>query len=460
MLRLLLLILFLIKINIAHTQNESTISYEEFIEQVRANHPVARQASLQEAFASARRLRARGGFDPQIYSDWDEKYFDSKHYFQIFQTQVKVPLQYGLTVSGAYERNEGVFLNPERTTDDFGLWALGIEANLWQGLLFDERRAGLRQAEIYNFQTENKRVELLNSLLFNAASTFVEWQEKEGVQRVLEEGLELANTYFEATKASYENGEKPAIDTLEAALIVQDRLNALQQNQIGLEKSRQVVLQYLWEDERPARNLNGRPDSLQMNRFIFDESQNTDTIIDNYPKIREKQLKQAALQIDERLKREKTKPKIKLKYQPLLATGAENIVPTYTINDYKWGVSFSMPMFRRQARAELEENQLKQEALGLEIESEQAALRAKINFNRTQRIQLLALMDLLRSNVDNYFRLLQGEQERFQFGESSVFILNKRQEKYLEAQIKLIKLEAIYQQTILEFLFFTNGFSN
>lgn len=447
-------------LNLKAQEQGDTLRFEPYLDLVKKNHPLAKQAGLQSAFAAARRKKAKGAFDPTIRSNWDEKYFDSKHYFQIFETQIEVPLQYGLKVNGAYERNEGVFLNPENKTDAYGLWALGIEANLGQGLLFDQRRAGLKLADIQQAQFENTRVQIINTLLFNAALSFIDWQEKSAIQKILKEGLTLANVYFEATKAAFENGEKPAIDTLEAMLVVQDRNNDIQQNAISLSKNEQLVRQYLWENGKNVVTLNQEAAQLQTASFNQSVPPNTNDMIASFPKIKEKQLKQTSYQVEEKLKKEKLKPKVKLKYQPLLATSDSNIVPSYSINDYKWGISFGMPLLRRVAKADLEENRLKQEALNYEIKTIQAELRAKIDFNKEQQRQLVNLLVLQRSNTSNYRLLLEGEQERFKFGESSVFLLNKRQEKYLAAQIKYIKLLAVLKKSEMELIYLSNGFDN
>ena len=48
----------------------------------------------------------------------------------------------------------------------------------------------------------------------------------------------------------------------------------------------------------------------------------------------------------------------------------------------------------------------------------------------------------------NYARLLEAENEKFRIGESSIFLLNSREQKLLEAQLKLIKLQADYRKTL------------
>ncbi|WP_221393492.1 hypothetical protein [Dyadobacter sp. NIV53] len=50
-------------------------------------------------------------------------------------------------------------------------------------------------------------------------------------------------------------------------------------------------------------------------------------------------------------------------------------------------------------------------------------------------------------NYDNYQKLVQAEQIRFANGESSLFLINSRENKALEAREKLIELKTKYFQT-------------
>ena len=54
-----------------------------------------------------------------------------------------------------------------------------------------------------------------------------------------------------------------------------------------------------------------------------------------------------------------------------------------------------------------------------------------------------------RSAVKNYQDLLTAENEKFRFGESSIFLLNSREQKLIDAQLKLVKLLSLYQKNRL-----------
>ena len=435
------------------------LTYTAFIENVLEHHPVARQADLQKDFAQAQWLSARGQFDPILSSGWNDKYFGDKHYYRIFNAGFQIPTWYGLAVQGAYENTSGVFLNPENTTSNNGLWSLGIEANLLQGLLIDERRTALRQARVYEQATDNERRRLLNNLLYEASQVYIRWQAVYFVRQTIDKSIALAGEYFEATRQSYLVGDKPAIDTLEAFLILQDRRMLRQENEMETIKARQELENFLWYQQQPLELQAGaRPGN------IFDDNTGIATAlalpayIDNHPDLLEKQYKKAQYEIEEKLKRDKLKPKLKVKYNPLFATANNSLRPEYSINNYKWGFNFSMPLLLRSERGSLEKTRLSITETDFSIQEKRNSLQNKVDANRQIQGVLNEQVALQQQNVRNYLALLDAEREKFAIGESSVFLLNKRSEKYLETQIKLIELRAKQQLVGMDYLFLTGTF--
>ena len=62
-------------------QSDTTVlTFLEYLEVVREEHPVAKQASLLLENAAAELLTAKGNFDPKLSSDYSQKRFDRKNY--------------------------------------------------------------------------------------------------------------------------------------------------------------------------------------------------------------------------------------------------------------------------------------------------------------------------------------------------------------------------------------------
>ena len=114
-------------------------------------------------------------------------------------------------------------------------------------------------------------------------------------------------------------------------------------------------------------------------------------------------------------------------------------------DNYKWGISFSTSTLFRAERGELELTKIKIENTNLLRDQKALELQNKLRLTFNEIDNLLIQLDLYTKTVDNYRQLLALENSRFQLGESSLFLVNSREVKLIEAQIKLAKLQAEYQ---------------
>lgn len=446
---------------IIYAQSTDTIfSYKEYLGNIFQYHPVAKKADLKLQSAQAEMLEAKGNLDPEVYSDWSQKNFDDKLYYRQYRAKLKLPTRLGIDVVGGYENTEGVYLNPENKTDDLGLWHLGLEVNVLQGLFVNERKTALQQAEVFQRLAKNERQIILNDLVYNATVAYFIWQQYTHFDEVFTENVSIAETYFENTKQSFLNGEKTAMDTLEAYISYQDAKANKQNNELSLIKSRQLVENYLWFNDQPiALQKNTRPEHYE-NELLSSVKEYENTDLDAHPVILASVNKLSFIEIEQKLKREKLKPKLKVKYNPLLATSQNDLAPIFSTSDYKWGFDFSMPLFLRSERAAIQKGEVKILETKLDIQNKSNELRNKIENSWERQLLLREQIILLADNVESYKRLLDGENMKFNFGESSVFLLNKRQEKYINGQIKLIKTHIKQQIELLNFLYFSNQLIN
>lgn len=96
---------------------QEILAVDLFWQQVKANHPVARQAALLQEQAAQELRYARGGFDPKLYASQEEKVFGGKNYYRYGQGGVKIPTAWGIALKAEYDWTDpnGEYLNPDRT---------------------------------------------------------------------------------------------------------------------------------------------------------------------------------------------------------------------------------------------------------------------------------------------------------------------------------------------------------
>lgn len=436
--------------------DEEVLSYKEFIYNVISEHPLAKSAQLKEKVAKAQLLGAKGGFDPKLTSSIDEKNFDSKQYYQHFTSKISIPTPIGINVTGGFDVNSGYYLSQEYNTPTKGLWNAGLEIDVLQGLLTNQRRTDLKNAKIYQEIAKNKQYQLLNELVYNASKAYADWQQYSKAYSFLQNNIKLSYLYLDNVKSALISGEKTAIDTLEARVYLQNNLtNLAKYKQLLLEK-RLKVENYMWLDDNA---IGLKKEIAPENEMTFHNSEDIKLInnLDSIPIIAEKLAKREQLVLDQKLNKEKLKPKLKLKYNYLFGTDRVAFDPTFDPEDYKWSASLSVPIFFRKERGKIKLGQYKIDDLDYEISNKKQEIQNKILANKQNQQALAYQVDLLSKNIKGYERLLDAETQRFEFGESSLFLINKRQEKLIESELKFLSSQNNLITNYLDYLLLTNN---
>jgi outer membrane protein TolC len=273
---------------------------------------------------------------------------------------------------------------------------------------------------------------------------------------ILSENIGIAHTYYMNTRSAFNMGEKTAMDTLEAGISYQEAISLFNKNELYLIKARQKVENYLWFNAQPLSLLAEiRPEDYES---LYKDGVATldSTLLSNHPRILSAIGKLSLKEIEQRLKREKLKPKLKVKYNALLTTSDNAHIHQFDLSNYKMGIGFSMPLFLRSERAGVKKGKLKIQELELDLMYKKRELFNKAEASWQQQAVLKDQITIYQQNVMNYRRLLEGESEKFKFGESSVFLLNKRQEKYIGGKLKLTEAYVSYHLEVLNYLLLSN----
>lgn len=441
-------LLFLLIATLLKAQVPALLSREAFVRIVLENHPMARQAALRPQLGEATVRSARGGFDPIARAAYDEKAFDDKNYFQLFDAGLNVPTWYGVELFAGFQENGGERLNPQCTTPDDGLIKVGGQVSLGQGLFIDQRRATLRKAQAYLLATQAEQEQLLNDLLLQALNDHTDWVAAYQALQVSNTAVELANIRLDAVRGSWRGGDRPAIDTLEAFLQAQDRLMRQQQAGLAFRNAGLRLGNHLWDaSQRPLElqyNVVPEPtDLISPVRFQLPDTA-IDHALTNHPLLTQVGARIDQLDIDRRLRSEYLKPELDLKYQWLGDGGAMYNEPGVDLlgQGYQFGVGFSIPLFLRRERGELSLAELRLTDANLGLERDRLRIRNRIA-ERANDINVFTDQVRLGSEmVVNNERLLSGEDQRFQAGESSLFLVNAREVPLIDTRIRQVDLEA------------------
>lgn len=428
------------------------LTLQEYQQLILANHPVASQAALLTEQARQELRMARGLLDPVIASKFSRKEYGGKDYYSLWNSTLRVPLWFGPELRAGFEKNTGQFLNPENSTPAEGLSYAGISVPLAQGLLIDERRATILQAKLMQGIAEAERVKLINKLLLQATKDYWEWLLQYRTVQLYQEALELTDFRLRAVRARVTEGDLAAIDTVEALMALQDRNVLLQQAQLELQNARLQVALHLWaENQVPLELQTGTVPVLlgaEVNAVTQEELQALLTAARiNHPELEKLILKGEQLEVERRFAANKLLPKLNAEYNVLqrdFYLQPDVVEQDHLQGNYKMGLSLNFPLFLREARGKLQLTKAKQSINSLELiqQTREVANTVQAVYNELQALQ--EQIQLQEQMVANALALRNGEQIRFESGESSLFLINSREVKFLEAQLKLYALRTKY----------------
>lgn len=426
-------------------QDTLVMDFKEYLGYVKKYHPVAKQANLVLNSAEAYLLKARGGFDPKIEVDYNQKEFKSTEYYDILNATFKIPTWFGIELKGNFEQNEGVYLNPERTVPNDGLYSAGISVPVAQGLLINDRMATLKKAKAYKKQSLADRDLLINNILYDASLAYFNWLQAYQENLLYQDFLDNALQRFQGIKKSAEAGDKAIIDTVEAKIAYQNRNLSLSQARLNLTKARLELSNFLWLGNNVPVELRSTvvPD-LELRNSVdialeVDGRLLNDISLQDHPKLQSLNYKIRGLDIDRKLKANKLLPYIGLEYNFLTET--PDIGNSFVTSNYKAGITFNFPLFLRKERGDLRLAKNKLQDTEYELLSTELQIKNKIVAVFAEIEALHEQTNLIEDIVANYNQLLNAETRKFSFGESSIFLINSREKSLIDSRLKNIKLQ-------------------
>lgn len=427
--------------------NLKEMSFNEYLGFVKKFHPLVKNANLEISIAQANLLMARGGFDPKLEFNYDTKQFQGKDYYTILNSSFKIPTWYGIDIKAGFEDNQGYYLDPQNITPTNGLASIGINVPIGQGLLINQRMADLSKAksQLQLSQAEQKLEAI--AVLYNASLAYFNWKKNYDEYQLYKNYNTNAQIRYKGIVTLIEQGDKPGIDSVEAGIVVKNRLLSLEDSQLKLTKAKLELSNFLWIENNiplelsdsiiPEKKLEKNiQETLKTNDLL-----NQDFSIVNHPKINAIQSKIDILTVDKKMKANMLLPKIDFGYSYLAQ-------PDYSNNsfdqDYKIGVDFYFPLFLRKERGSLKIYNLKIQETQFTLDLEKVQLSNKINAQKMEILSIEKQLKIISDLVSDYQKMSDSEDRLFSFGESSLFLINTRENNLISAQLSKIALENRY----------------
>ncbi len=425
---------------------ERQVSLDTAIAWVLKKHPLAMAAKAVELRGPAALQGARGGFDPTIVGSYDYKDFKGTEYFQYSDVGVTWQSPLALKVEAGHQFAEGVFLNPDQTVPDAGQAYVSLKLPVLQGLMTDKYRVGVKQGEVAIERNKAAAEIIRNELRYDLAVAYTNWAYAITVLNIYEETEGLIADRLQNTLGLYQQGDKPAVDTLEARIALFNQQLTTRQASVDAQVAEQELRAIFWELPEGA---------MPSDDALFISIPDQLGPVSNNPELAELRASFADLQLERTLKREYLKPKLDLSYSLLgdgfdltLSEDPNGGVGDFFTTAYKFGATFSYPILNRTAKADVQMADIKLAETGAKLEAKRQSLFTKAEaYSNAAAAYDVQLSDIgiLASQAS---QLLQFERELFDLGESTQFLLNSREQSLQKARLTQAKLKAVRAKAI------------
>jgi outer membrane protein TolC len=314
-----------------------------------------------------------------------------------------------------------------------------------KNVIIDKRRGALAQAKIVATLSQQERNATLNDLLYDALTQYWQWVQNYQEYELAKSMLDINIARLDFVRNMVVIGERPGIDTVEAYTQLQFVQNLMSEALMNLQTSQIQLSTFTWKDNNEFYTL---PTNLQPAKFNSISEIDTISSIESlvtramleHPELKIYDNKLDFLDIEKKVKFQELLPNVKLKYNQLGKSYELNntVFQPLFENNYQYGVSFAMPLRLSEARADYKQVKLKINTTQLQQDFKQRSIENKIREQYVKFFQIKQQISLQSEMLANQKMLVKGEEIRFQNGESSLFLINSREQKQIETNQKLL----------------------
>lgn len=416
------------------------LTLETLLASVNKNFPPLRAALLEKPIAEAELLNQEGNFDLRLRSRLDTQNFGF-YQNERFEISLEQPTTvWGSTLYSGYSLSRGRYpdYDGKALTNEAGQYRAGVRVPLARDRAIDSRRAGLGKARaglrLADLSIDQQRLTILQT------ATRRYWDWIAAGRRLL-----IANTLLDVAigrdailKEAVRIGALPQFEQLDNQRIVLQRRNTVVEAQRSLENAAIELSLYLRDDAgqpllaEPRQLIPGFPEPSEItDAQMLDDMASAQT---RRPDVLRFLFQRNQVQIDKKLAENQKMPNIDL-FAEYYREAGDGLVKRGP-NDLRVGLIFDLPLQRRQAISRIRnaESRLSQIDLNEKFQRDQvtASVRDAASAVRAafQRATVVSEELAVTRQVEDAERL------RFELGDSTLFVLNQREQATAEAANK------------------------
>ncbi|RZK24813.1 MAG: transporter, partial [Flavobacterium sp.] len=128
------------------------------------------------------------------------------------------------------------------------------------------------------------------------------------------------------------------------------------------------------------------------------------------------------------------------------------VAPNYDFRpaNYKIGIDLAFPLFLREERGKLREVKIQQQEVAYGLQQAGREIQTGVTSAYNELIAFQSQAALQTKNVVSQRILVRGELQKFELGESNLFVINSRETKLIDMEIKRAELIAKSRKSIAD----------
>ncbi|MBL8176091.1 MAG: TolC family protein [Bryobacterales bacterium] len=433
---------------LAAAAHGEVLSLRDVLQSVEKSYPPLLAALQEKQAAEGDLLSAMGRFDTTFRARFDTDqigFYDNERIDLGFE---QATTKWGSSYFGGWRLGEGSFApyDGKLDTRSYGEFRAGMRLPLLRDRSIDSRRADVRKADL------NRRLAALSIdqqkivILQTATRRYWEWVAAGRRYAVAEQLLDLAMKRNDILKESVRLGQTPAIEVAENERAILQRRSQLVEAERALQLATiDLSLFYRTPDGKPrmaaAEQLpGGFPEQSALTPEQI--SDDIETALRRRPEVERLIVQRRQTEVDAALGKNQRLPNVDvlLSFTREGGTGAVRRGPT----ELKGSLIFELPLQRRAAEgrilnAEARLNQIEQRQ---QFTSDQITAEVQDAISAVQTAYRRAR--LIGEEVQVARQLEDAERTKFDLGDSTLFLVNLREQATFDAAVREVAAQADY----------------
>jgi outer membrane protein TolC len=418
----------------------------DVLDSVVRSYPLLTVAEQKRVIAQARQLAALGNFDLELkgFATADALGFYQNETAGLFAEQPTG--LWGATFYGGYRIGNGEFdptYDGDRLTNDGGEFSAGVRVPMLRGGSIDDRRRELWGAEIERDIADQEAAATRLEIALAASEAYWRWVAAGRGLQVARELLALAEERQTGIEIRVRRGDLPEVEQIDNERLVVGRRALLIAAQRAVERTAIALSLFV-------RNEDGDPvvpqESSLPTEFPAGSEPLAELLDDDIvralmqrPEIQRLARLRDRFRVDRDFFENTALPRLDLRVEG--SQDLDDSSPTPTKGEFELfvGLEMSLNVQNRRAHGRILELDSRLRQLSEETRIERDQIAAEVQNDFSELVATFGRTQQSRRAAELADRVADGERRRFDLGDSTVLVLNLREEAAAEARLRLIE---------------------